>query len=191
MAREYNPQMGDLARIEVYGVPEMLALLKTIDPALRKATQAKMKLAAAPILAEARSLIPEVAIEPGEKGRKRGGGWKVTGRLGYDAKAVRRSIKVTFKGSRIRDKNANTFPLLKLVLGSAGGSIFDMAGRSGSGNTPSGTALIRKLQKDRGGASRVMWRSVESKIGEVEQGVKDAIADMEYAINQRAQMGNK
>jgi hypothetical protein len=183
--------MGDLARIEVYGVPEMLALLKTIDPALRKATQAKMKLAAAPILAEARSLIPEVAIEPGEKGRKRGGGWKVTGRLGYDAKAVRRSIKVTFKGSRIRDKNANTFPLLKLVLGSAGGSIFDMAGRSGSGNTPSGTALIRKLQKDRGGASRVMWRSVESKIGEVEQGVKDAIADMEYAINQRAQMGNK
>jgi hypothetical protein len=191
VAREYNPQMGDLARIEVYGVPEMLALLKTIDPALRKATQAKMKLAAAPILAEARSLIPEVAIEPGEKGRKRGGGWKVTGRLGYDAKAVRRSIKVTFKGSRIRDKNANTFPLLKLVLGSAGGSIFDMAGRSGSGNTPSGTALIRKLQKDRGGASRVMWRSVESKIGEVEQGVKDAIADMEYAINQRAQMGNK
>ena len=188
MAREYNPQMGDLARIEVYGVPEMLKLLKTIDPALRKATQAKMKLAAAPILAEARSLIPEVAIEPGEKGRKRGGGWKVTGR---DAKAVRRSIKVTFKGSRIRDKNANTFPLLKLVLGSAGGSIFDMAGRSGSGNTPSGTALIRKLQKDRGGASRVMWRSVESKIGEVEAGVKDAIADMEYAINQRAQMVGK
>jgi hypothetical protein len=36
-----------------------------------------------------------------------------------------------------------------------------------------------------------MWRSVESKIGVVEQGVKDAIADMEYAINQRAQMGNK
>ena len=190
MAREFNPQMGDLARIEVYGVPEMLKLLKTIDPALRKATQAKMKLAAAPILAEARSLIPEVAIEPGEKGRRRGGGWKVTGRLGYDAKAVKRSIKVVFKGSRIRDKNANTFPLLKLVLGSAGGSIFDMAGRSGSGNTPSGTALIRKLQKDRGGASRVMWKSVESKIGEVEQGVKDAIADMEYAINQRAKTGN-
>jgi hypothetical protein len=36
-----------------------------------------------------------------------------------------------------------------------------------------------------------MWRSVESKIGEVEQGVKDAIADMEYAINNRAQMVGK
>jgi hypothetical protein len=36
-----------------------------------------------------------------------------------------------------------------------------------------------------------MWRSVESKIGEVEQGVKDAIADMEYAINKRAELGNK
>lgn len=185
MAREWNPQMSDLARIEVYGVPEMLKVLKEIDPALRKATIAKMKLAADPILQEARSLIPDQPISVSEQTRKKGGGWKATGRLGYDAKKVRRSIKVTFK-TKIRDKNANTFPLLRLVLGSAGGSIYDMAGRKGSGNTRSGEALIRKLQKDRGGASRVMWKSVENKIRVVEDGVKDAIADMEYAINQRA-----
>lgn len=182
--------MSDLARIEVYGVPEMLKVLKEIDPALRKATIAKMKLAADPILQEARSLIPDQPISVSEQTRKKGGGWKATGRLGYDAKKVRRSIKVTFK-TKIRDKNANTFPLLRLVLGSAGGSIYDMAGRKGSGNTRSGEALIRKLQKDRGGASRVMWKSVENKIRVVEDGVKDAIADMEYAINQRAKRDAK
>jgi hypothetical protein len=185
MASSWNPQMKDLARIEVYGVPEMLKVLKQIDPELRKATIAKMKLAAEPILQEARSLIPDQPVTVSEKTRKRGGGWKATGRLGYDAKKVRRSIKVTFK-VKTRDKNANTFPLLRLVLGSAGGSIYDMAGRKGSGNSPSGVALIRKLQKDRGGASRVMWKSVESKIRVVEDGVKDAIVDMEYAINTRA-----
>lgn len=187
MAREFNPQMSDLARIEVYGVPEMLKLLKEIDPALRKATIAKMKLAADPILQEARSLVPDQPLTISEKTRKRGGGWKATGRLGYDAKKVRRSIKVTFK-TKIRDKNANTFPLLRLVLGSAGGSIYDMAGRKGSGNSPSGEALIRKLQKDRGDSSRVMWKSVESKIRYVEDGVRDAIQDMEFSINQRAKV---
>ena len=186
MASSYSPKMSDMARIEVYGVPEMLKVLKQIDPELRKATIAKMKLAADPILQEARSLIPDQPVSVSEKTRKRGGGWKATGRLGYDAKKVRRSIKVTFK-TKIRDKNANTFPLLRLVLGSAGGSIYDMAGRKGSGNSPSGVALIRKLQKDRGGASRVMWKSVESKIRVVEDGVKDAIVDMEYAINTRAE----
>jgi hypothetical protein len=185
MAREFNPQMGDLARIEVYGVPEMLALLKRIDPELRKATIAKMKLAADPILQEARGLIPDQPISVSEQTRKRGGGWKAKGRLGYDAKKIRRSIKVTFK-TKIRDKNANTFPLMRLVLGSAGGSIYDMAGRKGSGDSPSGTALIRKLQQERGGASRVMWKSVENKISVVEDGVRDAIVDMEFAINQRA-----
>jgi hypothetical protein len=190
MAREFNPQMGDLAQIQVYGVPEMLALLKTVDPELRKATIARMKLAAEPILQEARSLIPDQPISVSEKTRKRGGGWKVSGRLGYDAKKVRRSIKVTFK-TKIRDKMADTFPLLRLTLGSAGGSIYDMAGRKGNGNTRSGEALIRKLQKDRGGASRVMWKSVESKIRVVEDGVRDAISDMEDAINKRAQRDNR
>jgi hypothetical protein len=187
VAREFNPQMADLARIEVYGVAEMLKLLKTIDPQLRKATVAKMKLAAEPIIQEARSMIPDQPVSVSEKTRKRGGGWKATGRLGYDAKKVRRSVKVTFK-TNIRNKNADTFPLLRLVLGSAGGSIYDMAGRKGTGNSPSGAALIRKLQKDRGGASRVMWKSVENKIRVVEDGVRDAIQDMEYAINQRAKV---
>jgi hypothetical protein len=86
---------------------------------------------------------------------------------------------------------ADTFPLLRLTLGSAGGSIYDMAGRKGNGNTRSGEALIRKLQKDRGGASRVMWRSVESKIRVVEDGVRDAISDMEDAINKRAQRDSR
>jgi hypothetical protein len=67
MAREFNPQMGDLAQIQVYGVPEMLALLKTVDPELRKATIARMKLAAEPILQEARSLIPDQPISVSEK----------------------------------------------------------------------------------------------------------------------------
>jgi hypothetical protein len=32
MAREFNPQMGDLAQIQVYGVPEMLAIIKNRRP---------------------------------------------------------------------------------------------------------------------------------------------------------------
>lgn len=184
MGEPFKPTMSGLARVEVYGVPEMLGLLKTVNPQLRKATIARMKLAAKPLIADARKLMPD--NPPISPGGQPGGGWKVSGRLGYDAKTVRKSISVVFKGTRIRDKNADTFPLLKLVMKSAGGSVYDMAGRTSSGRTKSGVALIAKLRKDKGGASRVMWTTVEAGIRDVEQGVKDAISDMEDAINARA-----
>jgi hypothetical protein len=176
---------SDLAKLEVYGVPEMMKLLKQIDPALQKATVAKMKMAAEPMIREARSLVPDEPPRPSDP-TKNGKGWSANGRLGWNASKIRRSITVKYRGTRPnRQFGSTNWTLLKLVMGNAGGSVYDIAGKKSPGQTPQGRALISKLNRELN-ASRVMWRSAERHLRDVQQGVTDAIIDMEDAINKRA-----
>lgn len=181
-----------------YDVTRLMSALGKIDPALRRATQAKMKLAAKPMVAEARSLVPEDsglnwgnwttdAPELGKAG---------TGRVigTYDAKKIRRGIKVTYKGPSKRDRGKEIFPLLTLQNTDAGGAIFDIAGKAngagkGSENRRRGRAMIAKLRADNGHASRVVWRAAERHLPTVQRGVADAIKDMEEAIQARIDKG--
>ncbi len=93
-ARSTKPTLQELASVEVYGVPQMLKTLGEIDPALRRATIAKMKLAAKPMIEEAKSLVPEAS--PVDNW----GTWKG----GWDPRLARKGIKVTYKGPTRRDK---------------------------------------------------------------------------------------
>lgn len=181
-----------------YDVTRLMSALGKIDPALRRATQAKMKLAAKPMVAEARSLVPEDsglnwgnwttdAPELGKAG---------TGRVigAYDAKKIRRGIKVTYKGPSKRDRGKEIFPLLTLQNTDAGGAIFDIAGKAnGAGrnseNAARGRAMIAKLRAENGRASRMVWRAAERHLPTVQRGVADAIKDMEEAIQARIDKG--
>ena len=203
MASRTNPvDMGTLASVQMYGLDEMLKQLRQIDPALRKATLAKMRIAAEPMVREARSLIPE------QSGLDNWGTWpRRTG--GYNRRKIQSSIKVSYKGGRIRDKKRDTFPLFTMVMRDPGGSVYDIAGRQkssragfaagfelaasnrrsgrGSEGKARGKAMIAKLNKEHGSASRAMWRAAERHLPAVQEGINDAIADMEYAINKRVE----
>lgn len=176
-------KFSDLAAMEIYGVPEMMGILKQIDPALQKATIAKMKLAAEPMIREARQSIPDEPPRPSDP-TKNGKGWSANGRLGWNAAKIRRSITVKYKGRPNRKWGETNWTLLKMVMGNPAGSVYDIAGRKTAGVTPQGRALIAKLDRELK-ASRVMWRAAERHLPDVQQGVTDAIADMEYAIEQR------
>ena len=181
-----------------YDVSRLMSALGKIDPALRRATQAKMKLAAKPMVAEARSLVPEDSglnwgnwTTDAEKLGKSGTG-RVIG--AYDAKKIRRGIKVTYKGPSKRDRGKEIFPLLTLQNTDAGGAIFDIAGKAnGSGrnseNAARGRAMIAKLRAENGRASRMVWRAAERHLPTVQRGVADAIKDMEEAIQARIDKG--
>ena len=179
---------GDALTLEMlndavqYDVTRLMSALGKIDPALRRATQAKMKLAAKPMVAEARSLVPE------DSGLNWGNWTTPKNRVigPYDARTVRRGIKVTYKGPSKRDRGKEIFPLLTLQNTSAAGSIIDMAGRSngagrGSEGAARGRAMIQKL-RERGRASRIVWEAAERKMDEVNRGVQKAIEDMEQEV---------
>ena len=176
-------KFSDLATMEIYGVPEMMGILKQIDPALQKATIAKMKLAAEPMIREARQSIPDEPPRPSDP-TKNGKGWSANGRLGWNAAKIRRSITVKYKGRPNRKWGETNWTLLKMVMGNPAGAVYDIAGRKTAGVTPQGRALIAKLDRELK-ASRVMWRAAERHLPDVQQGVTDAIVDMEYAIEQR------
>ena len=159
------------ARLEVNGLADTLKVLRRIDPELRKTTVRRMKLAAKPMQAEAKKLFPDASPLSGW------GNW----RGGYDGRTVKRNVKVAFKGSKAR--NSDTIPLLTLRQTSAAGVIFDIAGRKSSGNSPSGRAMIARLDRF-APASRVMWPTAERHMPEVVQGVRSAIDDMSEIINQ-------
>lgn len=162
---------GVSAKVEVNGLADTLRTLRRVDPELRKTTIKRMKLAAKPMQAEAKKLFPDASPLSGW------GNW----RGGYDGRTVKRNVKVAFKGSKAR--NSDVIPLLTLRQTSAAGAIFDIAGRKSRGNSPSGQAMIARLDRF-APASRLMWPTAERHMPEVAQGVRSAIDDMSRKINE-------
>ena len=168
-------------KVEVNGLADTLRTLRRVDPELRKTTIRRMKLAAKPMQAEAKKLFPDASPLSGWGSWTGRSGNRITGPEGYDGGMVRKGVKVAFKGSKAR--NSDTIPLLTLRQTSAAGVIFDIAGRKSSGNSPSGRAMIARLDRF-APASRVMWPTAERHMPEVVQGVRSAIDDMSEIINQ-------
>jgi hypothetical protein len=141
-------------RIEVTGLAEALKTLQKIDPELRKEVIKGMKTAAAPLEAAARSLIPDARPLTNWYGWK--GGWNTA--------AVRKGVKVAFRGGKVRGVAGDVFPLLTLRQTNAAGAIFDIAGRSfpgrGAEGGPRGAAMVAKLNET-AQPSRSMWPAVE------------------------------
>jgi len=162
--------------VEYNGLAATLKTLRHVDPELRKATMREMKTAAKPMQATARALFPSEA--PLDKW----GSWAG----GYDIGRVRAGVKVTFKGTRVKD--TDTIPLLTLRQVSRAGAIVDMAGRAnGKGRRSEGKArgmaMIDKLNRSLGKSSRAMWPAAERHLPRVQADVVKAIEAMTDTIN--------
>ena len=165
---------------EAQGLASAIKTLGKVDPELKKELVKSMKKAADPLVAEARSLVPE------QKPLTNWYGWVD----GYNAGKVRRGIKVSQRNTAQRGSDGRrqeTIRLLSLVSTSAAGAIYDMAGRKGGNGKGSegaerGRAMIAKLNQN-GQASRTLWPAAERKLGEVQDAVREAIADVEKTLN--------
>jgi hypothetical protein len=108
--------------VQITGVKEMFAILRTTDKRLLRMTQAAMRGAASPMVAQARVATPtgDAVLE----------GWRHSGRTGWRDAEVLGGISASVGGRSVR---TNTWPLLKLTQKNAAGMIYDWAGRSGKG----------------------------------------------------------
>lgn len=171
---------------EAQGLAAAIKTLGKVDKELKKELVTSMKKAADPLVNEARSLVP--AASP----LSNWGNWvtpngREIGR--FDPAKVRRGIKVSQRNTAQRGtggKREETIRLLALISSSAPGAIFDMAGRAdgngrGSEGAARGQAMIAKLNQS-GRASRTLWPAAERRLGEVQDAVRDAIADMEDTL---------
>ena len=124
---------GISTAIEVDGVAETIKALGRVDPELKKQIVKNLKAAATPTEESARSLVPNARPLSGWQG------WKG----GYDVAAVRKGIRVAFRGSKVRGAHdPDKIPLLTLRQKNAGGAIYDMAGRRSSGEQSRGSNLL-------------------------------------------------
>ena len=154
--------------VRVRGVQETLRDLRTLEPTLYKATMRTIKRAAKPLQSAAQGALPASAPLSG---------FAHGGRTGWSRSAARVSVNT---GGR---KSGGTWTLVKVRLNGAAGSLFDMAGRGSSGDTPQGAALVENLTSRYGAASRAMWPAAEHQLPTVQRQVVAAIDDATSAMN--------
>lgn len=158
----------------VENIPEMIRLLRQIDPELRKEAAKRIRAIGRTVAADAKAQIGDVPLS----------GWQHQGRTGFIPSRVRQGISVKTKFTAKRTQNE--IPLMTLRQRSPAGEILDYAGRRSSGDTPQGAAMIRNLNARRGRPSRYMWPTMERNIGRVTSELEAAAADMARTINERA-----
>jgi hypothetical protein len=187
MARE-----GFRVAAEAQGLAVAIKTLGKVDKELKKELVTSMKKAADPLVAEARSMVP--ATKPLTNWYN----WTTSnGRVigPYNSGKVKRGIKVSQRNTAQRGssgKKEETIRLLALVSTSAAGAIFDMAGRAGGSGRGSegaerGQQMIRKLNEF-GNASRTLWPAADKRLGDVQDAVRDAIAEMEETLNKELEV---
>lgn len=163
--------LGTVGKIE--NIPEMVRTLKAIDPELRKEAAKRIRAIGRSVAADAKAQILDVPLS----------GWAHQGRTGFRPAQVRQGISARIKFSAKRTETE--IPLMTLRQKNPAGEIFDMAGRSSSGATPSGQAMIRGLNARGGRASRYMWPTVERNLSRVTAELEAAAEDMARTINER------
>lgn len=156
-------------------IARLLKSLRAIDPELRKAVMRRVKEIGKPVDSAIKSNLPTVSPLSGMNN---------AGRLGWGVGKSSNSTTLKFRATA--SKFAAVTPLLKVVVNSPATSMIDYAGRKASGNTPSGRAMIAKLNTIRG-ASRYVYPAGESAMPGVMEQIQitiDEVArivELEYA----------
>lgn len=151
----------------VYGVREVMAALKEIEPELRKEALKEIRSAARPMQRAIESRLPAQAPLRGMDN---------AGRLGWQTANRRVRVKVGGRKSKGRDE----WPLVSLALVSAPVSLFDMAGRAGANEFAS-----RLSGAGYGDASRAAWAQDHELRDETQKAILAAIKKMSDAVNQQ------
>lgn len=153
-----------MSTINVYGLNGTLQQLAAIEPELRKQARARLRQAAEPVAATARSFIPVASPLSG---------WTRTKR--YPWTGARNGIKVdNGKQSRQKDRIA----LIRIVQTNAAGAVYEVAGKATRGRTPAGRGFIANLPP----TPRALWRAVDQSTSVLEAAVQQAVDDVEQMI---------
>ena len=159
---------------ELKGLRQALDALREVDPVLYREGQKMLRRDAKPLVDDARSRIPRQSPLSGWKeGTGRGGGGFPNWESGSQ-----RKINLRVRRERVRGMGGRRV-LVRVVQGSASGSVFDMAGRKNRGNP------IDKSLNSAGfpSASRSMWPAAEANLDNVERAVRKSVEAMEAYIN--------
>lgn len=150
----------------VYGVRETMAMLKEIDPELRKECLKEIRRAAKPM---ADAISRNLPSSPPLRGMDN------LGRLGWHSADIWK-IKVVVGGRRNVKKDV--WPLVSLKIVSPVGTLFDMAGRKSS------NPLARALgAAGFGDASRAAWRTEAQLSKETSEAIRESIKKMSARLN--------
>jgi hypothetical protein len=159
---------------ELKGLRQALDALREVDPVLYREGQKMLRRDAKPLVDDARSRVPRQSPLSGWKeGTGRGGGGFPNWQSGSQ-----RKINLRVRRERVRGMGGRRV-LVRVVQGSASGSVFDMAGRKNRGNP------IDKSLNSAGfpSASRSMWPAAEANLDNVERAVRKSVEAMEAYIN--------
>lgn len=107
---------------QLIGVRELQTVLRNTDKKLLRQTQAQMRQAASPMVAQARSITPSASPLSG---------WAHNGRTGWRQSEVLSGISAKVGGRRV---SATSWPLLSLQQKNVAGMIYDWAGRADLSN---------------------------------------------------------
>lgn len=162
-----------LNAVQARGVRDCLRILGKVEPELKKQAQKRLKAAAVPVLAEAKSLIPERPTS----------GWKSGGRIGWNQTAVQRGL--TILGPR--GGRGKRVVLVALKQNNAAGAIYEVVGRKSAGTTRSGQAFVKALNTNHGPASRAGWRAIDHQAPQLREAVAEAIQDTVRLLEQSVQ----
>ena len=171
---------------EIRGLENALGTLKQIGPEFEKQHRKRIKKDIQPLVAEARSNTPQQtplsnwkqstssAVE--RSGESRLPAWEGN---------AKRKINTRMRREKVRGMGGRRVTI-RVVQGSASGSVWDMAGRKNSGST-----FARNLTSRFGSASRGMWPAAEKHLPTVEKSVQAAVFDMEAIINEQLRIMGK
>ena len=160
--------------VTVVGVKDALRELGKIEPDLKKQIQKDVKTILRPVVDEAKRAMPATPLS----GMARS--WKRGVLFPYDQPQVQRSIGARFNTR----KRGNSLAVIAVVMKSAAGTIYDMAGKRG-GKTPQGRAMIANLEARFGKASRGMWPAYERNADAVNEAMERVVDVVTDAANRR------
>jgi HK97 gp10 family phage protein len=158
----------------VEGVTAAIKTLRKMDKELAKEYRGLMRAAAAPLQAEARSLVPVQA--PLTNWGQWKGGWSNKVRTG-----IRTKINTGGKKYRVG--------VIEVQQTNAAGAIFDMAGRAfpngrGTEGAARGAEMVARLNRHFGRGSRSMWPAAEKELPKVISQVEKVVDQMSKTLNQ-------
>lgn len=182
------------ATLEVKGVKEALAILNALDKSTRRQITRDFATIAAPMVQEAKRLLPgDVPMSGWSRSYNVGGAERAASRAGaryanpnrgrvrdfayrgnedatsllpWNANAERRSIKAFTSGSK---KKAAVFGM---KWNDPTATLFDMSGKA---TTPQGEQMINVLSSRYGSPSRIMWKAYEMSAKDIQEQIRQLV----------------
>jgi hypothetical protein len=148
-------------KTEVVGVKETIKALRKVDPEFRKEFNRAAKAVVAPMVAEAKSLYPQLPLS----GMRRAWTPKAFSIFPWQVAKVRSGVKV--KTSTRRDKNS----VLYVSQGTPAGVLFETVSQS----KPLGSNIRARSPK-------VLWPTADKHAPRITKGIEEIVRDAEKKV---------